>query len=428
MREQQAREQMLLDQLLAFYSGIQNDIASGNLESAKSKIEELRGYLDDIELAQLPMMRSRRQVELFIVDSLGELVDREMKDREINTASLLESANAVSAAAALVSEGNALIKAGDYPGAREKYLASFEVVPALLDGYNGIQWIDARLEESRNAATKQLMQRADASYRAGRYDEAIDLYTQALSSSPAAGVLDTELIDRVSEAGYLTRRAQDLASLESVRGELAAALERESELSTGNESLTADLKARAGEIEELKRQAALQSEQSAQMSESLSGLRDQLAQAEAEIARLEVVEKKTMNRDALAQYVADFRDRYDASRSAAVNSGIPADSQSDEAKTLELLETKLAIVTIINSETVQEQYPDLFERMNDYLRALLDENTATVRTETLSAVVTFLDELNGFPSSDVSAPMADANGDESKLFLEFLEKLDLLLR
>jgi DNA repair exonuclease SbcCD ATPase subunit len=534
MRDQQASERFVLDQLLVSYAGIENDISIGRLDSARERIGALRSYLDDVELTQLPMMRNRRPVELFIVDALESLVEYEFEDQSVDTASLIASANVIASIVSLVEAGDVLANRGDYAGARAKYVESFNKIPALSDGYQGVQEIDTQLRRLELSAVEDLVARADLEFLAGDYQRAIDLYSQAVRSISDEGALNAELIERVSEAGYLLRRPVDLsalasadaayaaledslasaetayaaleiklasadaayasletrlastdaayasletklasaedssattdaqlrstqessdateAELQSVRAELALVeaklVANETALSASEANLQSteddlvDALEREATLDALRTQQAklvsdmddqilrlreLQDQQMVEVDVVIQTLRADLTRTEREIDRLEEFESLASERERTAESVATYSSRY-ADAIAASSGGQP--ETPDDLNVLGLLQTKLAIVTVIGSESVQNEYPGLVGKLDEYLAALIENNTVSTQEATLSEVINLLDRLNENPGSLAFQSPSQAGDELSGQFAEFLEKLTLLLR
>ena len=511
IRDQQANEQFVLNQLLSFYRGIEADMEIGELESAGGRIAELRSYLDSIELSQLPLIQSRRQVEIFLVDSLDSLVEREIRSQSVDTAALVELAGLVTSVIALVEEGNALLEEGSYTEARAKYLSSIEKIPALKAGYDGILAIDERGRDVELETINRIIRGADASYLAGNYEEAIRGYSLAISSVTKESVFDEEMLDRISEAGYQLRRANDVEQLRSVRAELELAMEREKTLSEELAENILELSRRdellAEKADELTRQSAsdatdavafqetidnlqtriedkeaenaeltasnvelaatnaelsssvaeLSSKNSelavsntelsstsaeltasntelssnnakltasnaelsstnAELTTSVDTLRSSLSTAEQEIRRLIPVENAAKERARLASKLADLGERYSVSETG-----------SSEVSDLSLLETKLTLVQVLSSESVRNDYPDLLDKVNAYLTALVAGNASDVQIAVLSDLNDFIDALDG-ASSSAAVSFPTYSGDKQVLlFKEFLQKMAGLL-
>lgn len=486
MRDQQDEEQFVLDQLLASYSGIQNDIDAGSLESARSRIADLRSYIDDIELSRLPVMQARRSVELFLVDSLDTLVQNELREQEIDTASLIESANILASAAALVEEGDVLYAAGNFEAARARYMTAFERIPALSGGFDSFREIEetrtSAVSAEKTAAVQSLVAQGDASFLSGDYQSAVTYYSRAALQATDSEILGSQFADRITEAGYEVRRAADTQLLASVRTDLESALERESTLQSAlNEQAQEQLAALTSlneQLEDLQSQkTTLESERDgllehlstmgasrdnladrlAAVEESRDGLNEQLSEkqeevasllnqidaanaeheveieaalgvvkadlalAEAEIDRLEKFESKELQREEIASYVAEYADYFTATITAPTES-------TDESEVLDLLETKFAIVTVMNSDAVKDDYPDLAQKLNEYLTALIEDNTADTIVTTLLELNLLIDHIAREREIDPFMIPEYETGEQQRLLALFLNKLALLLQ
>ena len=87
----------------------------------------------------------------------------------------------------------------------------------------------------------------------------------------------------------------------------------------------------------------------------------------------------------LADEIVRYQERFAASDTGA---GV-----IDEVSPLDLLETKLIILRIIGSESIQTQYPNLTEQLDAYLDALVAEQRGKATQETLAEVNEVLDFL-----------------------------------
>jgi hypothetical protein len=82
LREQ---ERLISDQVVASYSVIQEKIESFNFNEASDELYELREMILDETFKSIPSMEKRRKVDLFIVDSLIEMIETKSSTEDIDT-------------------------------------------------------------------------------------------------------------------------------------------------------------------------------------------------------------------------------------------------------------------------------------------------------------------------------------------------------
>lgn len=439
MQAQQNEEQLVLDQLLAAYSGIEQDLSAGDLDSAKVKISDLRAYINDIEISQLPLMQTRRPVELFLIDSLDNLVERELKENEINTESLIESANILASAAALIEQGDSLYRSGSFTEAREKYLDAMAKIPSISRGYASLLEIEESQRLEQLSQIEEAVEEGDSYFLAGEYQSASDSYSRAAFLAADGGLLGATYIERLSETAYRIRGAADAALLAEANTELEDALAREDALeqqvqlqASQNSSALASLNDQIDQLESDKtdlegerdalssRIDVLQQEHEVELEAALGVLKTDLALAETEITRLERFEEDAEEREAIASSITDYAQSFSAVFQEA-------QSGKDDSEVLDLLEIKLAVVTVLSSEEAQKQYPNLTEKMNEYLAALIADNTADTQITTLLELNGLIDHLAREREIDPLLMPEYDDVEQQRLLALFLNKLALLL-
>ena len=144
LRQQRGNEQMILDQLLGWYQKVRDQIQASRPDAARAALADFRRFLDDPKFAALPAVAQRRPVDLFLIDSLDELVRSQAARGAAaeNTSALVASANLIGAVAALVQQGDAFYRDQGYARARELYLSALAQIPAVQAGYEKLGAIE----------------------------------------------------------------------------------------------------------------------------------------------------------------------------------------------------------------------------------------------------------------------------------------------
>ena len=213
LRQQQGKEQLVLDQFLSYYQKARDQIQAAQPGAARKVLADFRTYLDDPDLATLPGIARRRPVELFLIDSLDQLIKAQAAQAgdAQNVQALVASANLISAVSALVQQGDALFQVQGYDKARDLYLSALAQIPATQAGYTKLGEIEKIFAAQKKKEVAALMASGNASYRTGNYDGAVESYGRALELLQGErGTVDT-LISQLTDIGALRKAAQAAA-------------------------------------------------------------------------------------------------------------------------------------------------------------------------------------------------------------------------
>lgn len=545
LQDRQRQEQLVQDRIVQLYSDVEADLSAGRFDAALEGTEELRSYLAQGNVAALPAVSRRRQVESFLVDTLEERIIAEQTAAQPDTEGLSEAASVISEVTELVASAETAYGASEFDNARSLYLAALAEIPAVSLGYERLTELEAQADQAENQRIAAIVREANSLYRAGNYSQAAETYGDALATLPAA---DAGLLSRVLDAGYQLRQTGDLDELRTVRADLQAArdliaereatLERQAEEIARQEQEISGLRTQIAtlqtELEELQAAPAVvettpdpaQAERIEELQSELASLRTQLASATSDLedARAEAEEQAatiaeqlaTINRqratiaardaeitdlrgsvstisaelsateDALddtQDTLSDTRDELAATRAelattesdladtrAALSESeasvgrlqqttsgfetyitfyeeqqqlareiaryqerfaepLLAEEAAEDEASLALLETKLLILRILGTDAVQARYPDLADQFDLYLDALVAEQRAEERLETIAEVNAVLDFLVDDARTVQSAvadqfpPALEGTGDENARFFDLLETL-----
>jgi hypothetical protein len=512
MRNLQERERLVLDQILSFYESVRVNLSVGNLDTALQRLGELRRYLNQSDVISLQGVRERRQVEVFLIDSLEDLIEEQNEGESPDTLSLIRSAEMLAVATTLVEEGNDKYLNADYSDAQRLYISALKEIPAFNVGYERLKSIEERVAQTQASEIGAIMSNANTAYVSGEYARAVALYGDALELIPPTSASGDRVLDQLTAAGFqlnretdltvirdlqdlVARQSTDLDRLDALYAELArlvpdleaeiedldeerlvlgeanqtleeAAQEQqeraaflESEIrrleteAEGDakklltmDSLLAEVERLSVFEEEAKRIPALEQEiarlssyeEEAQrlvgveeaierLTVELDDLKSREAQLQvagmgltAEVARLEPYEESYLQRQELLADLLALRTKYQEDTSTGQQNNEPS-------VLLEHLEAKLLLKRIVDSEPVRSQYPDLYDKIEGYLEALLDEKEKDTRVATIVNINKMMDTVlrSGPRAVSIASTLADSS--EREAILGFMDRLQKLL-
>ena len=184
---------------------------------AQKGLDSLRAYLTDSSMAALPIIQKRSSVELFLIDSLSDLIRTRRYAASADAASLAEAGAQMRSVSELVARGDELSKAGNLAAARDAYLQAMRVIPAVNKGY--LKLDDMRTGGDQEAVQSALdgIQQANLFYQAGNFQGSIERYRSAVSFLLKDESLARQLTTNIMNAGYRVLAADDLAALARLR-------------------------------------------------------------------------------------------------------------------------------------------------------------------------------------------------------------------
>jgi hypothetical protein len=455
LRKAQEKERLVLDQFVSFYREVKDEIAAGRPESATAVLARFRSYLDDPSVAVLPVMSQRRPVELFLIGSLEEIAHARTTAASADSAatqSLVASASLIAAVSSLVQEGDAAFADKDYARAREVYLSALAKIPAVQAGTERLADIDTIYAEQDRCAMNVLFSEGNAAYQAGDFERAVERYRRALELLAAdRGIADT-LVAQLTQIGAIRARAAAAAAAPAAATDVRDAAADEA----ARAELLADLSAATAEIERLR----AETEAAASARDAAAAARDTaLADRDAALAARDAVaagasaaadsttavaerdaavtawNAAVAERDQAVFRLATEQDRRAVSLTElaafrARAAAAPAAVETDTRESLvSLVETKVLVQKVLLSDAVLAEYPDLADRLDRYLEALVAESRSEAQEETLrdlDEVLTGLAAGKGAEVTDALLARRTANG-QQELLLGILDRLKELL-
>lgn len=305
LSEMREREQLMLDQMAAMYRDIQAAIEAGNTEQARSTIADFRELLRSPGIEDLPAIAERRDVELFLLNTLEESL-RAAPAEEGEDPSLLSNARLVQEVRAAVERAREAEAQGNDFDAARFYTRAIETITAIKTAHEALLEISA--SRRRDAATERI-NLAQEELAEGNAEEALQIL--ATAAAEAAG----RTRDTVREA-FDTMNRVLLGRSQELSGELAALEERNTALRRQVSALQEENSRLRGNLDDRRESNTQLEEELSQLEQRNTSLREELARIEQERARLQQQYQRARQRvgeleqdleeavDELAQFVS----------------------------------------------------------------------------------------------------------------------------
>jgi hypothetical protein len=248
LRDQQSQQQLMLDQILSWYQKARDQIQAGKPDAALGVLSDFRAYLNSDAVSAVSSVAQRRPVDLFLVDSLEQLVKAQASQAAsaADTANLLASANLIAAVAATVQTADQAFQAQGYDRARELYLSALAKIPAVEAGYEKLVQIETIYANQQKKDIAAALATANAAYRAGDYNGAAARYAEALALIQAGDRAAAQaLVDQLTAIGAQRKAAEDAALIKSLQGDAAARARAEATIEALRARLSASTSASA---------------------------------------------------------------------------------------------------------------------------------------------------------------------------------------
>ena len=285
----QTREKLVLDQIAGTYALIETKIEAGEFSNAAADLDQLKTLLYQPAMESLPAVAARREADLFIIDSLEELVETRAAVEETKTTdSILQTANLLENARAAVLRADNAYAAGSRGEAKRLYLDAFKLVPSMSGAYTNLTNILAEENGERLAAG---IAEGAAALENGDIDAAVAAYGNAVvSAAPYNEALFGKTVTGISDALTSKMNRQAAAGNEIVSG-LNRSLSRESrradDLDTSISRANTQISTLNGEIDRLSRENLRLESELKTAQTAAAELESRLNTQSAEIAALE---------------------------------------------------------------------------------------------------------------------------------------------
>ena len=207
LTSQRQQEDLVAQQLVGLYAAAQADISEKNYPKALGSLKAIARYVNSPEVVLLSGFEKRREVDLFIVDSLSNLVQVEIDKGKADTSSLVNAANQIAEVRARVSDADGALRAGRLADAEKLYGQALAVVPEIA---RSNAYFTARMREAeaaRQDALRAGLARAETAFAAGRFPEMLAAYRDALAYLPESSARLTATLSNIG-AGSAALAAQ----------------------------------------------------------------------------------------------------------------------------------------------------------------------------------------------------------------------------
>jgi chromosome segregation ATPase len=201
LASQKEKEDLATGQLVGMYSVAKADIAARNYTKALQSLRAIRDYVNQEEVVMLPGIARRREVDLFVVDSLSGLVQGELDKGKVDTGSLMAAANQVADIREKVGSADAQARAGRVAEAENLYGEALAVIPEIAKSYSFFASREKETASGREEALRAGLTRAESAFDAGRFSDALAAYRDALAYLPEPPARLDRMLSSVESAG-----------------------------------------------------------------------------------------------------------------------------------------------------------------------------------------------------------------------------------
>lgn len=206
LTESKEREGLVENQIIGFYKTIESRLKAGEMDAASRELKNLENYLYDDSVVGLEGLSKRREIDLFVIDSLSKLIDATKTDpqAELDTMSLIDAADRLKEIRQTVANADQQLAVGNREMADMMYRNALEKIPEinrshkffidtmeaeLEQGYDELNDIQTRFEQlikdnaDRRDSVGKLITEADRTYQSGDYANALQSYKKAIEAT-----------------------------------------------------------------------------------------------------------------------------------------------------------------------------------------------------------------------------------------------------
>jgi hypothetical protein len=212
LQSQRQQEDLAAAQLVGLYSVVKDDIAAKDFAKAIAGLQAVRDYVNSADVAVLPSMQQRRDVDLFVVDSLTSYVQAQLSPARADTSSLVAAAGQISEIRSDVTQADAQARAGNIAEAEALYQKALSVIPEISRSYDYFTAKTRDAEAARRQVLEAGLTRADAAFDAGNFPQMLAAYRDSLGYLPESSRRLDKALSNILAAGSEQGKAQTQAA------------------------------------------------------------------------------------------------------------------------------------------------------------------------------------------------------------------------
>jgi hypothetical protein len=201
LQNQQETENLVLDQILAAYERIVGFVRDSQYERALENLQALREFLGQDSVVALPIIQRRRPVELFIIGSLEELIQKTYLG-STDTSSLVASSNLLNEIASKAAEANQAFEAGDVVAAERLYEEALQRIAAAWSSHSRLKEIEKISLAEEQKKLDALIGEGDRLYLSEDYRASVDRYTEAITYLKQDAAVASRIVERIMDSAF----------------------------------------------------------------------------------------------------------------------------------------------------------------------------------------------------------------------------------
>ena len=201
LQSQKQEEDLASGQLVGLYSVVKGDIGAKDYQGAIKGLQAIRDYVTSTDVGSLPLIAQRRDVDLFVVDSLANLVQGQLSQASVDTGTLVAAAGQISDVRAAVAQADSEVKAGNIAEAEKAYATALSVIPEIARSYAFFSAKERDTENARQTALRAGLARAETAFDARRYPEMLAAYKDALAYLPETSARLDRTLSNIAAGG-----------------------------------------------------------------------------------------------------------------------------------------------------------------------------------------------------------------------------------
>lgn len=398
---QRENEDLYTGQLVGLYTGVRDQIARADYTRALASLQSLREFVNRPDVAVLPALAKRHDVDLFVIDSLSNLVETELEKAKNDTATLLEAANEITELKQNVSDAQEMLKAGKIAEAEKAFADALEAIPEIAASHAYFVNRDKEAEAARQARLAQALDKAEAAFKAGNLTLAASSYRTALLYLPASSDRLDRVVANIEAAGNLegfqrlSQSQSNSAAALLIQADALRSQGRFDDALGGYLSLlgqypyatqTKDaLKGIQAASKGLNDNAAAAA--AAKAKGDIAKLQGQIDSMKADLQRVTILAN---NGQISEQRLKEMQDRFAAMQKSykdyvSKEDAVLAKEKGDAA----LMDTKPFLDTFFHSAAVKDVFPDLPERVKKYDQGFQSAGRSDAIQNAITVVINF---------------------------------------